>query len=121
MLLAALLGAMIGGTPVTQPQLGAPYPGAASVGRPERRGCGIRYRFRTEAPADAVAAFYLSQGKTAGLSLVKESGTSLDDTRMIDFGEKGPGRLLFVMIDKGSPVTGTVYVVRARSPGCDER
>lgn len=101
--------------------LGAPYPGAAMVGAPEYRGCGVRYHFRADAPARAIADFYLSQGRTAGLTLEKDNAGQFADSRMIFFDETGPGRLLFVLIDpQAKPVTGVVYVVRARPAGCDQ-
>lgn len=100
--------------------LGTPFPGSktdALSRKPDA--CGFRYKLTTSAPIGRVADYFLAQGRSNGLTLLKDTGAQFEGYRMISFDEKGPGRVLFATLQAMGPgVQGSVYYVTARTPHC---
>lgn len=119
--LLLLLGSAIlvsGASPLIQ-ALGSPFPNARVIEREERKGCGFRYKLRTNASSDDIAAFYKAQAEEAHLGVTADQRSESSAFRMILYGEKGPGRVLSVMIDSDkSARTARIYFVPRRTPSC---
>ena len=87
----------------------------------ETAGCGLRYAFTAKASVKQIGDFYRAEAARAHLPLTSHSGDKELDARLLIFGEKGPGRVLSVVIGEapGETKVRVYYVLdRPMTPGC---
>lgn len=93
--------------------IGALYPGA-TIEDARRTACSIRFLYQSAASAPRIHAFYLKEGRDAGLKLFadKEDPVGFRQIMFVDAGRSTGKHLLYVIIDSTDAVThGSVYAV----------
>lgn len=104
---------------VTNAGLGVPVPGSETSSTEATNGCGERYKFASRARLSSVAQFYLDQGRSAGLTLLRDTDVGDPSYRMISFMRPHGHEVLFVTPAKTGKVTsGSVYYAPANHQQC---
>lgn len=100
--------------------LGEPYPGSTVQPQKSLAGkCGRRYKFTTVASLDAVAAYFIAEGRNAKLTELAGPPSQMKEARMILFGRKMPHATMFVSLENHHGVTtGSVAIDTQGTGSC---